>query len=100
MLHSLQPGQYVVGPELLTTSTCPECERPFIFGKGAMSLAHYHETDTGQLKRGLMCFCRPDVCCAGSIHECWASCIELCFITRRLRLIEPLRSRSTSSDVA
>jgi hypothetical protein len=57
MLHSLQPGEFVAGPDLHVSSQCPECERSFIFAKGAIALSHYHEMETGQLRRGLMCFC-------------------------------------------
>jgi hypothetical protein len=57
MLHSLQPQHFVMPHDLRTPSECPECKRPFLYGDGAMSPAHYRVTDTGEVKQGLLCFC-------------------------------------------
>jgi hypothetical protein len=57
MLHSLHPAQYIARQLLRAPSKCPECDRQFVFGTGFMSLAHYCVLETGEIKRGLMCFC-------------------------------------------
>ena len=66
MLHSLQPAQYV-SQHLLTPSKCPECERDFIYGEGVMSLTHYRDLDTREVRQGLMCFCSTS-CLLGWEH--------------------------------
>ena len=57
MLHSLQPAQYIRGAFLRTPWTCPECNNPFLYGDGVMSLTDYREVDTGEIRPGLICFC-------------------------------------------
>jgi hypothetical protein len=57
MLHSLQPQHFVVSQYLGTPWQCPECQSHFRYGDGAMSLAHYREIDSGEIKQGLLCFC-------------------------------------------
>ena len=57
MLHSLHPQEFVPSRYLQTRWRCPECKAPFVYGNGVMSLAHYQETDTGEVRHGLMCFC-------------------------------------------
>jgi len=57
MLHSLQPAQYVVSHFLRTPWECPECSSQFRYGDGVMSLTHYRDNESGELRRGLICFC-------------------------------------------
>ena len=57
MLHSLQPQHFVVAQHLRTPWECPECKSHFLYGDGVMSLAHYRESDTAEIKQGLLCFC-------------------------------------------
>jgi hypothetical protein len=57
MLHSLQPAEFIVRRRLQTPCECPLCDRPFVFGKGVMALAHYRDADTDEVRQGLMCFC-------------------------------------------
>ena len=57
MLHSLEPKRFVASQRLRAPSECPECRKHFFYGDGAMSLAHYRETATGDVKQGLLCFC-------------------------------------------
>ena len=57
MLHSMQPAQFIVRRHLQTTCECPHCEHPFVLGNGVMSLAHYRDVETDEVKHGLMCFC-------------------------------------------
>jgi hypothetical protein len=57
MLHSLQPQHFVVSQYLRTPWECPECKSHFLYGDGVMSLAHYREIDTTEIKQGLLCFC-------------------------------------------
>jgi hypothetical protein len=57
MLHSLKPEYFVIPPELQALRTCPECKGHFRCGDGFMSLAHYRVTATGEIGRGLACFC-------------------------------------------
>ena len=56
MLHSLQPAEFILRQYLQTPCRCPECESPFLFGKGVMSLSHYLD-ETDQVKQALICFC-------------------------------------------
>ena len=74
MLHSLQPKHFVASQYLRTPWECPECKSHFLFGDGVMSLAHYRETDTAEIKQGLLCSAPPSACFFGSIQRCWASC--------------------------
>jgi hypothetical protein len=57
MLHSLRPAAFIVPQALKTTCKCPECERRFQYGKGVMSLGHYRDVETDDVRQGLMCFC-------------------------------------------
>jgi hypothetical protein len=57
MLHSLQPAQFVFAQYLPTPWQCPECNSAYVYGNGVMSLAHHQEADTGEVRRGLPCFC-------------------------------------------
>jgi hypothetical protein len=57
MLHSLHPEHFVVAQHLQTPWECPECKGRFPYGHGVMSLTHYREMDTGEVKQGLACFC-------------------------------------------
>jgi hypothetical protein len=57
MLHSLQPQHFVVSQYLRTPWECPECKSRFLYGDGVMSLAHYREIDTAEIKQRLLCFC-------------------------------------------
>ncbi len=57
MLHSLQPKHFISSSTLRTPSRCPECKRRFRCGNGVMFLSHYREIGTGEMRRGLMCFC-------------------------------------------
>jgi hypothetical protein len=57
MLHSLCPEHFVIPQHLRIPWECPECGCHFLYGQGVMSLAHYRETDTGEIKQGLACFC-------------------------------------------
>ena len=57
MLHSLQPHKFVLSRHLRTPWKCPECKTPFVYGSGVISLAHYQESDAGEVRQGLICFC-------------------------------------------
>ena len=57
MLHTLKPAQFVVSHFLRTPWSCPECKSAFVYGDVVMSLTHYREADTDELKQGLICFC-------------------------------------------
>jgi hypothetical protein len=57
MLHSMQPVQFIVRHQLKSLCKCPECENPFIYGEGVMSLSHYLDVGTDEVRQGLMCFC-------------------------------------------
>jgi hypothetical protein len=57
MLHSLNPEHFVIPHELGALRVCPECQAYFRYGVGFMSLAHYRVTATGEIGRGLACFC-------------------------------------------
>jgi hypothetical protein len=57
MLHSLQPAQFVVSQHLRASAKCPQCDRRFLYGNGAMSLTYYCDAKTEEIRRGLLCFC-------------------------------------------
>ena len=58
MLHSLQHKHFVASRcSLRTPWECTECKSHFFYGDGVMSLAHYREIDTAEIKQGLLCFC-------------------------------------------
>lgn len=57
MLHSMQPVQFIVRQQLESLCKCPECESRFIYGEGVMSLSHYLDVETDEVRQGLMCFC-------------------------------------------
>jgi hypothetical protein len=57
MLHSLQPGDFVLAKHLQTTRECPECGCDFLCGHGVVSLTHYRVGDTDEVRQGLACFC-------------------------------------------
>jgi hypothetical protein len=62
MLHSLRPEHFVAGKHLGTPWQCPECGSHFIYGNGVMSLAHYRETETGEIRQGSRASVPPHVC--------------------------------------
>ena len=57
MLHTLQPSAFIARHALGSTCKCPECERPFLYGDGVVSLSHYLDVETNDVRQGLMCFC-------------------------------------------
>jgi hypothetical protein len=57
MLHSLKPEHFIIPPELQALGKCPECKGDFRYEDGFMSLAHYRVIATGEIGRGLACFC-------------------------------------------
>jgi hypothetical protein len=57
MLHSLKPEHFVIPHHLQALRECPECKGHFRCEDGFMSLAHYRVTATGEIERGLACFC-------------------------------------------
>ena len=57
MLHSMHPVQFIARGQLESSCKCPECESPFIYRKGVMSLSHYLDAETDEVKQSLMCFC-------------------------------------------
>jgi hypothetical protein len=67
MLHSMQPVQFIAHAQLESSCKCPECERPFIYRKGVMSLSHYLDAETDEVRQGLMCFCST-TCLLGWEH--------------------------------
>jgi hypothetical protein len=73
MLHSLQPQHFVISRYLRTPWECPQCKSHSLFGGGVMSLAHYREIDTAEIKQGLLCFCSTRCLLLWGIQRCWAS---------------------------
>jgi hypothetical protein len=67
MLHTLKPAAFIVPQYLRTTCKCPECEGRFLYGDGVMSLSHYRDVETDEVKLGLMCFCST-TCLLGWEH--------------------------------
>jgi hypothetical protein len=71
MLHSLRPEHFVASQYLRTPWQCPECGRHFLYGDGVMSLAYYRETETGEIRQGLVCFCST-ICLLRAPHDAGA----------------------------